>query len=98
MRYLIKAHFIEEKKEEFLKKLNVVARQKPDGLEILESMQRARITAPGVIEWCATCFCDSPLNHERETVYDEYFTDIHTQEINSDPEINGNSFWEHLQG
>ena len=99
MRYLIRAKFIEEKKGEFFKKLDdgTIAAQRPDGKEISASMRRARIVAPGMIEWCETCFCATPLAHERATVYDHYLTNIQTQEIDSDPDIAGNSFWEYLQ-
>ena len=99
MRYLIRANFIEEKKGDLFKKLSdgTIAGQKPDGKEILASMRRARIVAPGMIEWCETCYCATPLDHERATVYDHYLTDIQTQEIESDPDIVGHSFLEHLQ-
>ncbi len=46
---------------------------------------------------CETCYCATPLAHERATVYDHYLTDIQTQEIESDPDIVGRSFLEHLQ-
>ncbi len=99
MRYLVRAHFIEEKMGEFFRKLSddTIARQKPDGQEILNSMQRARITAPGFIEWCETCYCTTPLAHERATVYKHYLTDIRTQEIDSDLDVMGDSFWDYLQ-
>ncbi len=99
MRYLVRANFIEPKLGEFFKQLSdgTIAGQKPDGKEILASMQRAKITAPGVIEWCETCYCATPLRHERTTVYDHYLTDMQTKEIDSDPDIPGESFWESLQ-
>jgi hypothetical protein len=49
-----------------------------------------------VVEWCETCFCETPLAHERETVYDQYFHDMEIIEINDDPEIDGQSFWGYL--
>ena len=99
MRYLVRAHFIEERMGEFFSKLSddTITRQKPDGQEILNSMQRARITVPGVIEWCETCYCATPLAHERATVYNHYLTDIRTREIDSDPNMMGDSFWDYLQ-
>ena len=98
MRYLVRAQFSEEKMEEFFRKLNdnTIARQKPDGREILSSMQRARITESGVIQWCETCYCTPPLAHERATVYDHYFTDIKTWEIHSELNMVGDSFWKYL--
>ena len=49
MRYLVRAHFIEEKMGEFFRKLSddTIARQKPDGQEILIinlSLSAARIS------------------------------------------------------
>ena len=74
-----------------------IASQKPDGQEIVSSMNRAKITGPTAIEWCETCFCPTPLAHERETVYDHYLTEIETTEIDSDQEIQGDSFWNYLR-
>ena len=41
-------------------------------------MKRVVLTGPGVAEWYETCFCPTPLNHERQTQYDFYFTDMTT--------------------
>ena len=38
-----------------------------------------------------------PLAHERATVYNHYLTDIRTREIDSDPNMMGDSFWDYLQ-
>ncbi len=98
MRYLVKARFIEGNMKEFYRNLTdgTIASQKPDGQEIVSSMKRAKITGPTDIVWCETCFCPTPLAHERETVYDHYLTEIETTEIDSDPEIQGDSFWDQL--
>jgi hypothetical protein len=56
-----------------------VAKQRPDGEEIVASMKRAVLTGPGVAEWYETCFCPTPLYHERQTQYDFYFTDMTTE-------------------
>ena len=100
MLYRIRAKIIEEKRAEFLKRLTdgSIERQRPDGQEIVASMKRARITAPGVIEWSETCYCPTPLAHERETVYDHFLSEIQTEEIFSEAEILGKSFWDHLVG
>ena len=99
MRYQVEARFIEERMAEFYRKLtdSTIASQKPDGQEIVSSMRRAKITRPTVIEWCETCFCPSPLDHERATVYDHYLTEMVTTKIDSDPEIHGESFWDYLK-
>ncbi len=99
MRYMVRANFIVPKLGEFLRQLNdgTIAGQEPEGKEILASMQRAKITAPGVIEWCETCYCATPLRHERATVYDHYLTNMQTKEIDADLDIPGDFFWEYLR-
>ena len=82
MIYKVKARIIEETIGEFYRKLanETVAQQRPDGEEIVASMKRAVLTAPGVAEWYEKCFCPTPLYHERQTQYDFYFTDMTTAE------------------
>src|SRR5438477_3565177 len=81
MKYRVKAHYIASTLPEFFRRLTdgSIAAQKPDGQEIVASMRRAKVTAPGVVEWAETCYCSPPLKHERETVYDHYFSDITTE-------------------
>ena len=81
--YRVRARFIEDKLGEFFLKLTdgTLASQKPDGAEIVDSMGRAKITATGVAEWTEKCFCVPPFKHERETVYDRYFTDFVVEEV-----------------
>ena len=74
-----------------------VENQSPDGSEIVASMRRARVTSPGVIEWYETCYCPTPLQHERETVYDRYLANIETVPADDMPEIAGESFWSILK-
>ena len=50
-----------------------IARQEPDGREIVASMERATVTADGTVSWSEVCYCSPPLAHERETVYDRFF-------------------------
>jgi len=97
--YSIKAKFIKEKLPEFFQKLNdgTIKNQKPDGAEILSSMKRAKITQPGVIEWSEMCFCHTPLNHERQTVYDHFLTALETQIIDDYVEFEGESFFDYLK-
>ena len=98
MLYRIRAKIIEEKSAEFLKKLTdgSIEQQRPDGQEIVASMKRAKITGPGVIEWSETCYCPTSLAHERETVYDHFLSEIQTEEISSEADIRGESFWDYL--
>ena len=98
MRYHVKATMLKEKMGEFYLKLSdgTITGQKPDGREIVSSIRKAILTKPLVVEWCETCFCETPLAHERETVYDQYFHDMEIIEINDDPEIDGHSFWDYL--
>ncbi len=50
---------------EFYQKLTdgTIQNQKPDGQEIVNSMKRAKITAPKIIQWAEMCFCPTPLKH-----------------------------------
>ena len=98
MRYYIKATMKKEKMGEFYQKLSdgTITGQKPNGREIISSIRKAKLTKPMVVEWCETCFCETPLAHERETVYDQYFHDMEIIEINDDPEIDGQSLWGYL--
>ena len=64
---------------------------------MVASMQRAKITAPGIIEWFETCYCSSPLKHERETVYDYFLTEISTEVVEDYGVIDGESFWVFMQ-
>jgi len=97
--YKVKARYRVDRLEEFRERLTdgSIADQRPDGQEIVSSMQRAKITQPGVIEWFETCYCPTPLRHERETVYDYYLSDIHTEAVEEYGELEGRSFWSLLQ-
>jgi hypothetical protein len=98
MIYKVKAKLIEERIGEFYRKLadGTVAKQRPDGEEITASMKRAVLTAPGVAEWYEKCFCPTPLQHERRTQYDFYFSDITTTEAKEYGEITGESLWNYM--
>ena len=97
--YFVKANLIEEKLEEFYQKLidGTIENQKPDGQEILNSMKRAKITSSGTIEWSEMCFCPTPLNHERNTVYDHYLKNLETSVIDNYIESDGESFFAFLE-
>ncbi len=99
MKYKVKATPLEDKLPDFYEVLTngAVQKQKPDGAEIVSSMKRAKITGPGIIEWYETCYCPSPLQHERETVYDQYLANIETQLVETIEDIEGESFWSYLK-
>jgi len=99
MIYKVQARYIEDKADEFFQKLTdgTIASQQPDGKEIVSSMKKAKIVREGIIEWFETCYCDTPLKHERETVYDFYLNDITTELVDDRGEIKGDSFWSFLK-
>ncbi len=98
MLYAIKARYIEEKMSEFYQKLTdgTIQKQKPDGQEIINSMGRAKITESNIIEWCETCYCPTPLKHERQTIYDNFLADLETRIINDNIEFEGELFIDFL--
>ena len=98
MIYKVKARVIDETIGEFYRKLadGTVAKQRPDGGEIVASMKRAVLTGPGVAEWYEMCFCPTPLYHERQTQYDFYFTDMITEEAEGYGAIQGVSLWSYM--
>ncbi len=99
MFYSIKAQYIEEKMGEFYQKLTdgTIQNQKPDGIEIVNSMKRAKITAPKIIQWSEMCFCPTPLKHERETIYNNFLIDLETKTIENYVEFDGESFFDFLE-
>ncbi|MCH7784367.1 MAG: hypothetical protein IIB06_02975 [Bacteroidetes bacterium] len=98
MIYKVRAKYKKELAGNFFEKLTdgSISSQKPDGKEIVSSMKRAKIIKPGIIEWFEMCFCSSPLQHERETVYNLYLSDITTEIVDYYREVRGNSFWSYL--
>ena len=99
MIYKVRARIIEDSMADFYQKLTdgTIASQKPDGEEILDSMKRAVITEPDVVEWYETCYCDTPLHHERTTQYDSHFTELVTEEVDAKGSIQGEPFWAYLK-
>jgi len=99
MIYSVKARFIEEKVSEFYQKLTdgTIQNQKPDGQEIVNSMKRAKITQPNTIQWSEMCFCSPPLKHERETIYNNFLTDMTTKIIDDYEEYDGELFMDFLE-
>jgi hypothetical protein len=83
MLYTVSAKLIFDRAPEFHTRLTdgSIAAQRPDGAEIVAAMQRARVAPDGVVRWTETCYCPTPLQHERATVFDRYFTGIKTRVI-----------------
>jgi len=96
--YSVKARYIEEKMGEFYQKLTdgTIQNQKPDGQEIFNSMNSARITETNVIQWSEMCFCSTPLKHEIATVYQHFLTNIETEVIDDYVEYEGELFMDFL--
>ncbi len=99
MIYKIRARIIEDKLGEFFAKLTdgTIKNQKPDGKEIFSSMKRAVITDSGFAEWYEMCLCPAPLQHERATQYDFYFTEMTTKLVDDYGEVEGESFWSYMK-
>jgi hypothetical protein len=98
MIYKVRARVIDDTIGEFYRKLadGTVAKQRPDGEEIVASMKRAVLTGPGVAEWYEMCFCPTPLSHERQTQYDFYLTDMTTETAEGYGDIRGESLWSYM--
>jgi nicotinamidase-related amidase len=99
MYYSVTAKFSDEKIRGLYQKLmdGSIIKQKPDGREIYQSMQRAKIVSPGVARWSEMCFCETPLKHEIETVYSYYFDDIETEETDGYKGFTGTPLMQHLK-
>ena len=99
MKYKVTAELLPDKAADLYKILvdGTVQNQKPDGAEIIASMKRAKFTSGSSIVWNEVCFCDTPLAHERSTVYDHYFTNISTKLVDEFENIEGESFGEYLE-
>ena len=98
MIYNVRARFVEASAAEFRRKLldGTIADQKPDGAEIVDSMKRAVVNESGEVEWSETCYCQTPLAHERQTVLDHHFADISTEAIDEHRKVEGRPFMEYL--
>jgi hypothetical protein len=81
MLYAVSAELIPDRATEFHARLadGSIAAQRPDGAEIVAAMHRARVAPDGTVRWTETCYCPTPLQHERATVLDRYFTAIETK-------------------
>ncbi len=91
MLYTVNARLVSKRARELHTRLTdgSIAAQRPDGSEIVAAMGRARMGSDGTVRWTETCFCPTPLKHERETVLDRYFTDIETAPADAHAEFDG---------
>ena len=98
MIYKVRAQFNQASATEFHNKLldGTIAKQRPDGQEIVDSMNRAVVTKSGEIQWSEMCYCNSPLEHERQTVLEHHFDDISTEVIEGYQEYEGRPFMDYL--
>lgn len=98
MIYAVTARLVAERSGEFHRKLTdgTIEGQLPDGSEIVSSMDRARIAVDGAVRWTETCFCPTPLKHERETVLDRYFSDIETALVDAHRGFGGEPLMDRL--
>jgi hypothetical protein len=98
MYYAVTARFNSDTAAEFHRLLTdgTIESQKPEGKEIMASMQRARIDEQGIVRWSEVCYCPTPLEHERETVYDRFFSDIETKEVSDHMEFEGEDLMSRL--
>lgn len=98
MHYTVTARLIPETANDFLVKLTdgTIENQKPDGKEIVASMNRAAIDENGIVRWSEICYCPTPLQHERATVYDHHFTEIETEEVEGYVEFESKPLMEFL--
>ena len=100
MHYRVRAELRKETAGELRRLLQdgTIARQQPDGQEIVASMQRAVVTDDGVVEWSEVCYCPTPLQHERSTVYDRFFDNLLTEPVEGYQSHVGRRFLEYLDG
>jgi hypothetical protein len=96
--YRVTARFKEDTAAELRRRLDdgSIAAQKPDGQEIVDSLDRAVIADSGEVRWSETCYCSPPLAHERATVLDHYFADIATEAIDACERYDGEPFIQYL--
>ena len=99
MLYAVSAKLITEQAREFHTRLcdGSIAAQRPEGREIVAAMGRARVGSDGIVRWTETCFCPTPLKHERETLLDRHFIDIKTELIDEPVVFDGESLMDRLE-
>ena len=73
-----------------------IAAQQPDGQEMVDSLHLAVVLDSGDVRWSETCYCQTPLAHERATVLDHYFDGVTTKAIEDSQQYEGRPFLEYL--
>ena len=98
MIYEVTALLIPDRRREFQRGLTdgTIAQLRPDGPEMVASMERARMDDGGAVRWTEPCYCGAPLAHERETVLDRYFTNIETRLVDFHAEFDGEPLMDRL--
>ena len=99
MYYAVSARLISDTIADLHRKLTdgTIEAQKPDGQEIVAAMHRAVINDEGVVRWSEVCYCPTPLEHERRTVYDDHFTDLGAEEVDGYVDFAGEPFMKFLE-
>lgn len=99
MLYAVSARLVSKRARELHTRLTdgSIAAQRPEGREIVAAMGRARMGANGTVRWTETCFCATPLKHERETVLDRYFSDLETELIDEPVAFDGEPLMDRLE-
>ncbi len=99
MIYRVHATFRTQTALDFYRRLTdgSIAAQRPDGAEILASMERAVLADDGRTEWTERCYCDPPLAHERATVLDAHFEDFLIEPVDAYEKLTGVPFMDHLR-
>ena len=98
MFYRVTARLKTETAAKYLRRLTdgTIQTQQPDGQEIVDGMNRAVLTEKGTVLWSMVCYCQTPLFHERATVFDEHFEDLETEIIEGYQDYEGRPFMEYL--
>ncbi len=96
--YRVTARFKTDMAAELRRKLDdgSIAAQEPDGQELVDAFDRATVTESGDVCWSETCYCPTPLAHERATVLDRFFDGLATEPIESYQRYEGRPFLEYL--
>jgi len=98
MLYAVSAKLIPDRAPEFHTRLidGSIASQPPDGAEIVAAMKRACAAPDGTVRWTETCYCPTPLQHERATVLDQYFIGIETRVVDKAETLYGVALMDRL--
>lgn len=96
--YRVTARLKADRATELCSKLDdgSIAAQQPDGQEMVDAFGRAAVTEDGDVCWSETCYCPTPLAHERATVLDRFFDGLTTEPIEEYQRYEGRPFLEYL--